>query len=165
MPELIRVLIFKAQILRACCYSLDYDSGSSVLKRCLSAFSILSSIFCDAGSVDEPPGGPKPKLVFNVSQNLPIIPSFFCKCLHQNSNFALPIQQERWLRPLPKVSLRVRAKITSHFSILASAHLCPMPHSQNPRNSSLFLWFYSLGSAKPEPNLSANSAKLFLREP
>jgi hypothetical protein len=35
--------------------------------------------------------------------------------------------------------LRVREKITSHFSILASAHLWPMPHSQNPRNSSLFL--------------------------
>jgi hypothetical protein len=61
--------------------------------------------------------------------------------------------------------LRVREKIISHFSILASAHLWPMPHSQNPRNSSLFLWFCSFGSAKSEPNLSANSAKLFLREP
>ena len=62
-------------------------------------------------------------------------------------------------------NLRARAKITSHFCISASAHLWPMPHSQNPRNSSLFLWFCSLGSAKPEPNPSANSAKLFLREP
>ena len=62
-------------------------------------------------------------------------------------------------------ALRVREKITSHFSIIASAHLLPMPHSQNPQNSSLLLWFCSFGSAKSEPNLSANSAKLFLREP
>ena len=67
-------------------------------------------------------------------------------------------------------SLRARAKITSHFCISASAHLWLIPHSHLvllnwPRNSSLFLWFCSLGSAKPEPNLSANSAKLFLREP
>ncbi len=40
-----------------------------------------------------------------------------------------------------------------------------MPHSQIPRNSSLFLRFCSIGSAKSEPNLSANSANLFLREP
>jgi hypothetical protein len=38
-------------------------------------------------------------------------------------------------------------------------------HSQNPRNSLLFLWFWSIGSAKPNRNLSAKSAKLFLREP
>ena len=31
--------------------------------------------------------------------------------------------------------LRVRAKITSHFRISASAHLWPMPRSQNPQNS------------------------------
>jgi len=37
--------------------------------------------------------------------------------------------------------LRARAKITSHFYISASAHLWLIPHSQNPRNSSLFLWF------------------------
>ena len=62
-------------------------------------------------------------------------------------------------------TLRAREKITSHFCISPPAHLWPIPHSQNPRNSSLFLWFCSLGSAKPEPNLSANSAKLFFREP
>jgi hypothetical protein len=61
--------------------------------------------------------------------------------------------------------LRARAKITSHFCISASAHLWPMPHSQYPQNSSLFLWFCSFGSAKPEPNLSAISAKLFFHEP
>jgi hypothetical protein len=61
--------------------------------------------------------------------------------------------------------LRVRAKITSNFYISASVHLWLIPHSQNPRNSSLFLWFCSLGSAKPEPILSVNSAKLFLRKP
>jgi hypothetical protein len=38
-------------------------------------------------------------------------------------------------------------------------------HSQNPRNSLLFLWFCSIGSTKSNPNLSAKSAKLFLREP
>jgi hypothetical protein len=65
--------------------------------------------------------------------------------------------------PYPR--LRAREKITSHFYISASAHLWLIPYSQNPRNSQLFLWFCSLGSAKPEPNLSANSAKLFLREP
>ena len=62
-------------------------------------------------------------------------------------------------------TLRARAKITSHFRISASAHLWLIPHSQKPRNSLLFLWFCSLGSAKPRPNLSANSAKLFFREP
>jgi len=61
--------------------------------------------------------------------------------------------------------LRARAKITSHFGISASAHLWSISHSQNPRNSLLFLWFHSLESAKPEPKLSANSVKLFLREP
>ena len=60
---------------------------------------------------------------------------------------------------------RARAKITSHFCISVSAHLWPMPHFQNPRNSPLFLWICSFGSAKPEPNLNANSVKLFLREP
>jgi len=51
------------------------------------------------------------------------------------------------------------------------------PHSQNPRNSWLFLpalwnakhippgWFCSFGSTKSDPNLSANSAKLFFAEP
>jgi hypothetical protein len=29
----------------------------------------------------------------------------------------------------------------------------------------LFLWVCSIGSTKPNPNLSAKSAKLFLREP
>ena len=38
-------------------------------------------------------------------------------------------------------------------------------HSQNPQNSLLLLWFCSIGSTKSNPNLSAKSAKLFLREP
>jgi hypothetical protein len=38
-------------------------------------------------------------------------------------------------------------------------------HSQKPRNSLLFLRFCSIGSTKSHPNLSAKSAKLFLREP
>jgi len=38
-------------------------------------------------------------------------------------------------------------------------------HSQNPRNSWLFLWFCSIRSANSNPNLSANSAKLFLTKP
>ncbi len=36
---------------------------------------------------------------------------------------------------------------------------------QNPRNSSLFLWFCSIGSYRFNPNLSANSVNLFLSEP
>jgi len=43
------------------------------------------------------------------------------------------------------IQLRARAKITSHFCISASAHLWLIPHSQKPRNSSLFLWVCSLG--------------------
>ena len=48
-------------------------------------------------------------------------------------------------------------------------------HSQNPRNDLLFLRFCStcrradthrqIGSTKPDPNLSAKSVKLFLRDP
>jgi hypothetical protein len=38
-------------------------------------------------------------------------------------------------------------------------------NSQNPRNSLLFLWFCSFASTKSNPNLSANSANLFLGEP
>ncbi len=40
-------------------------------------------------------------------------------------------------KKVSKYDLRVRAKITSHFYISASAHLWLIPHSQNPRNSSL----------------------------
>ncbi len=46
---------------------------------------------------------------------------------------SLSINGVRW------INLRAREKITSHFSILASARLWPMPHSQNPLNSELFL--------------------------
>ena len=38
-------------------------------------------------------------------------------------------------------NLRAREKITLHFCISPSAYLWPIPHSQNSRNSSLFLWF------------------------
>ncbi len=58
------------------------------------------------------------------------------------------------------------------FSHLSFRPSLPDPHSQNPRNSTLFLWFCSIGSNKSNPNLSANSAKLhfvsaklFLGEP
>jgi putative RNA 2'-phosphotransferase len=37
----------------------------------------------------------------------------------------------------------------------------PDAHSQNPRNSLLFLWFCSFVSTKSNPNLSANSTNLF----
>jgi len=57
--------------------------------------------------------------------------------------------------------LRARAKITSHFihpkGICFAAHpgfrpSLPDPQLQNPRNSSLFLWFCSLGSNKADLN-------------
>jgi len=79
-----------------------------------------------------------------------------CKETHENViRFAPPLVITK-----KEINLRAREKITSHFFISASAHLWLIPHSQNPRNSQLFLWFCSLGSAKPEPNLSANSANL-----
>ena len=38
-------------------------------------------------------------------------------------------------------------------------------HSQNPRNSLLFLWLCSIGSTKSNPNLSAKSAIYFCASP
>jgi hypothetical protein len=65
------------------------------------------------------------------------------------------------LRPIRNATaLRAHSIITSHFGISPSGYLCPMPHSQTPRNSQLFLWFCLIGSDKSNPNLSANSAEL-----
>ncbi len=61
--------------------------------------------------------------------------------------------------------LRVREKITSPFSIWVAARLWPMPQFKIPPNSLLLLWFCSLESIQFEPDLSADSAELFLCEP
>ena len=41
----------------------------------------------------------------------------------------------------PEHMLRARAKITSHFIHPGFRSALPDPQLQNPRNSSLFLWF------------------------
>ena len=65
-----------------------------------------------------------------------------------------PRENDRW-------RLRARAKIISHFmhpkGIWFAAHpefrpSLSYPQLQNPRNSSLFLWFCSLGSNKDDLN-------------
>jgi len=63
--------------------------------------------------------------------------------------------------------LRVRTKITSHFSIPSSGHFCPIFNRKilEVLIASGFLWFFDFGSNKVNPNLGANSVKLFLREP
>ena len=63
--------------------------------------------------------------------------------------------------------LRACAKITSHFRIPSSAHLCLRLNRkilEIPIGSG-FLWICSIGAAKSDLNLGANSAKLFLRKP
>jgi len=57
------------------------------------------------------------------------------------------------------------AKNNFPFSHLSFGLSLADTHSQNPRNSLLFLWFCSIESTKCNLNLSANSAKLFLAEP
>ena len=53
---------------------------------------------------------------------------------------------------LARSILRVRVKITSHFMHHGFMPSLPDPQLQNPRNSSLFLWFCSLGSNKADLN-------------
>jgi len=50
------------------------------------------------------------------------------------------------------IMLRARAKITSHFIHPGFRPALPDPQLQNPRNSSLFLRFCSLGSNKDDLN-------------
>ncbi|OQY14062.1 MAG: hypothetical protein B6I30_01640 [Desulfobacteraceae bacterium 4572_187] len=59
-----------------------------------------------------------------------------------------------------KITVDYREKTSGLIDLFKKAIL-----TIQTRNSSLFLWFCSFGSAKSGPNLSANSAKLFLREP
>ena len=61
--------------------------------------------------------------------------------------------------------LRARAKITSHFRIPSSGHLWPRLNRKILEIVRLFLWFCSIGAAKPNLNLGANSGNLFLCEP
>ncbi len=61
--------------------------------------------------------------------------------------------------------VRARAKITSHFRIPYSGHLWLFLNHKILEIVRLFLWFCSIGTAKSDPNPSANSVKLFLREP
>ena len=66
---------------------------------------------------------------------------------------------------LAEVRTKGSLKNNFTFSHLSFRPYLVGPHSQNPRNSSLFLWFCSIGSTKSDPNLSVNSANLFLSEP
>ncbi len=63
------------------------------------------------------------------------------------------------------LSLRARAKITSHFRMPSSDHLRPRLNRGILGRVLLFLWFRSIGAAKSDLNLCANSVNLFLREP
>jgi hypothetical protein len=63
--------------------------------------------------------------------------------------------------------LRACAKITSHFRIPSSGHLCLRLNRkilEIPIGSG-FLWICSIGATKSSLNLGTNSAKLFLRKP
>ena len=60
---------------------------------------------------------------------------------------------------------RAHSKITSHFRIPSSGHLWPFLNRKILEIIRLFLWFRSIGITKSDPNLNANSAKLFLSEP
>ncbi len=61
--------------------------------------------------------------------------------------------------------LRACAKITSHFRIPSSGHLCLILNRKVLEIVQLFLWLYNFGSNKSDLNLGANSVKLFLRKP
>jgi hypothetical protein len=61
--------------------------------------------------------------------------------------------------------LRARAKITSHFRMPSSDHFRPRLNREILGRVLLFLWFRSIGAAKSDLNLCANSVNLFLREP
>ena len=51
------------------------------------------------------------------------------------------------------------------FSHLSFGPSSAAAQSWSHRNSSLFLWLHSIAAAKSHPNLSVNSAKLFLSKP
>jgi hypothetical protein len=61
--------------------------------------------------------------------------------------------------------LRACAKITSHFRIPSSAHLCLRLNRKILEIVLLFLWICSIGAAKFDLNLDANSVRLFFRKP
>ena len=61
--------------------------------------------------------------------------------------------------------IRACAKTTSHFRILSSAHLCLRLNRKILEIVLLFLWICSIGAAKFDLNLGANSVKLILRKP
>ena len=62
-------------------------------------------------------------------------------------------------------TLRVRAKIDSHFRIPSPGHLWPCLNHKILEIVLLFLWFCSIGATKSNLNPGANSVNLFLREP
>ena len=66
---------------------------------------------------------------------------------------------------LSGLGVRVCAKITSHFRIPPSGHLCLPLNRKILEIVLLFLWICSIGAAKSDLNLGTNSAKLFLRKP
>ena len=61
--------------------------------------------------------------------------------------------------------LRAYAKTTLHFCIPSSGHLWPFLNRKILAIVVLSLWFCLIGAAKYDPNLGANSTKLFLRKP
>jgi len=65
----------------------------------------------------------------------------------------------------PPRTLRACAKITSHFRIPSSGHLCLRLNRKILEIVLLFLWICSIGAAKSDLNLGANSVKLFLHKP
>jgi len=56
-------------------------------------------------------------------------------------------------------------KTTSHFRIPYLADLCLRLNRKILEIVLLFLWICSIGAAKSDLNLGANSAKLFFRKP
>ena len=88
---------------------------------------------------------------------------------HPRTPFLLPENQTaRGLAPsrFPCVwTLGARAKITSHFGIPSPGHLWPILNRKILEIVLLLLRSCSTGSTKPDPDLGANSAKLFLRGP
>jgi len=75
------------------------------------------------------------------------------------------VRYEQSEKPRRPGALRARAKITSHFRIPSSGHLWLCLNRKILEIVRLFLWFYSIGAAKSNLNLGANSGNLFLREP
>jgi len=94
------------------------------------------------------------------------------RCIHTATLPYPALSTGQWLCGSPfQVICLFRAKDRGSLrNNLAFLHLSFRPslataQSQSPRNSSLFLWLYSIAATKPDPNLSVNSAKLFLCEP